>query len=54
MKEGVLQFRADKVASKYQVPRKIVEEAFREIVEGGKGEFILPEEGAKDVLLLVR
>ncbi len=54
VKEGVLQFRADKVASKYQVPRKVVVGAFREMVEDGKGEIITPEEGAKDVLLLVR
>lgn len=51
---GVLQFRADKVASKYQVPRKIVVGAFRAMVEEGKGEIISPEEGAKDVLFVVR
>ena len=51
---GVLQFRADKVASKYRVPRKIVGGAFRAMVEEGKGEIILPEEGAKDILLVVR
>jgi nucleoid DNA-binding protein len=51
---GVPQFRADKVASKYQVPRKIVIGAFREMVEEGKGEIIMPEEGVKDVLLVVR
>jgi len=51
---GVLQFRADKVASKYQVPRKIVMSAFREMVEEEKGEIISPEEGAKDILLVVR
>jgi hypothetical protein len=49
-----LQFRADKVASKYQVPRKIVVGAFRAMIEEGKGEIISPEEGAKDVLLLAR
>jgi hypothetical protein len=54
IERGVLQFRADKVASKYQVPRKVVIGAFREMVEEGKGETILPEEGAKDVLLGVR
>ena len=54
IERGVPQFRADKVASKYQVPRKVVMGAFREIVEEGKGETILPEEGAKDVLLGVR
>ncbi|PXF60839.1 MAG: hypothetical protein C4B59_07575 [Candidatus Methanogaster sp.] len=58
LKEGVTggmsQFRADKVALQYQVPRKIVMAAFREMVEDGKGEFILPEEGAKDVMLVVR
>jgi len=47
---GMSQFRADKVALQYQVPRKIVMAAFKEMVEGGKGEFILPEEGAKDVM----
>ena len=51
---GVLQFRADKVASKYQVPRKIVMSAFREMVEEEKGEIISLEEGAKDILLVVR
>jgi len=54
IKGGVLQFRADKATSKYQVPRKIVVGAFREMVEEGKGEIIPPEEGAKDVLLVVR
>ena len=54
IKGGVLQFRADKVASKYQVPRKIVVGAFRAMVEEGKGEIISPEEGAKDVLFVVR
>jgi len=34
--------------------RKIVVGAFREMVGDGKGEFILPEEGAKDVMLVVR
>ena len=42
------------MASKYQVPRKIVVGAFREMVEGGKGEIISPEEGAKDVIFLAR
>lgn len=51
---GVSQFRVDKVVSKYQVSRKIVMGAFREIVEKGKGEIISREEGAKDVILLVR
>ena len=51
---GVPQFRADKVALKYQVPRKIVMGAFKELVEDGKGEIIMPEEGVKDVLLVVR
>ena len=51
---GMLQFRADKVALEYQVPRKIVISAFREMAEEGKGEIISPEEGAKDVLLVVR
>ncbi|MDI6810694.1 MAG: hypothetical protein QMD80_03315 [archaeon] len=51
---GVSQFRADKVASKYQVPRKTVIGAFHTMVEEGKGEIISPEEGAKDVLLVVR
>ena len=51
---GVLQFRADKVASKYQVPRKIAVGAFRAMIEEGKGEIISPEEGAKDVLFVVR
>jgi conjugal transfer/entry exclusion protein len=51
---GVPQFRVDKVASKYQVPRKIVMGAFEELVEEGKGEIIMPEEGVKDVLLMVR
>ena len=51
---GMSQFRADKVALQYQVPRKIVVGAFREMVEAGKGEFILPEEGAMDVMLVVR
>jgi len=50
---GVLQFRADKVASKYKVPRKIVVSAFREMVEEEKGEIISLEEGAKDILLVV-
>ena len=50
---GVLQFRADKVASKYKVPRKIVVSVFREMVEEEKGEIISPEDGAKDVLLVV-
>ena len=48
------QFRADKVALQYQVPRKIVVAAFRELVDNGRGEIILPEEGAKDVMLVVR
>jgi len=51
---GVLQFRADKATSKYHVPRKIVVGAFRAMVEEGKGEIISPEEGAKDILLVVR
>ena len=51
---GVLQFRADKVASKYQVPRKVVVGAFREMVEEERGEIISPEEGAKDILLVMR
>ena len=51
---GMLQFRADKVALQYQLPRKIVVMAFREMVGDGKGEIILPGEGAKDVLLVVR
>jgi len=51
---GTSQFRADKVALQYQVPRKIVMAAFRELVEAGQGEIILPEEGAKDVMLVVR
>ena len=50
---GVLQFRADKVASKYQVPRTIVVSAFREMIEEGKGEIISPGDGAKDILLVV-
>ncbi|MEA3324396.1 MAG: hypothetical protein U9Q37_04570 [Euryarchaeota archaeon] len=51
---GMSQFRADKVALQYQAPRKIVMSAFREMVEDGRGEIILPEEGAKDVMLVVR
>ena len=51
---GISQFRADKVALQYQVPRKIVMAAFRELVEDGWGEIILPDEGAKDVMLVVR
>lgn len=51
---GVPQFRADKVASKYQVPKRIVRCAFKELVEEGKGEIIMPEEGVKDVFLVVR
>lgn len=51
---GMSQFRADKVALQYQVPRKIVVAAFKELVEAGRGEIILPEEGAKDVMLVVR
>lgn len=51
---GKLQFRADKVALQYQVPRKIVMEAFKEIVGDLKGDIILPEEGAKDVIFLVK
>ncbi|MHC1600032.1 MAG: hypothetical protein ACXQS5_04330 [Candidatus Methanospirareceae archaeon] len=51
---GMSQFRVDKVALQYQVPRKIVMAAFRGMVEGGTGEFILPEAGAKDVILVVR
>lgn len=51
---GMSQFRADKVALQHQVPRKIVMAAFRELVEAGRGEIILPEEGAKDVMLVVR
>jgi hypothetical protein len=51
---GTQQFRADKVAASYQVPRKIVIGAFREMVDEGKGEIIMPEEGVKDVLLVVR
>ncbi|MHC1599577.1 MAG: hypothetical protein ACXQS5_01975 [Candidatus Methanospirareceae archaeon] len=51
---GTLQFRADKVALQYQVPRKVVMAAFKELVEAGRGEIILPEEGAKDVMLVVR
>lgn len=54
IEEGVLQFRADKVAAKYQVPRKIVMGAFKEMVDEEKGEIISPEEGAKDSILLVR
>ena len=54
IESGVLQFRADKVALRYQVPRRIVIGAFREMVRDGKGEIIYPEEGAKDVLLVVR
>jgi hypothetical protein len=49
---GTQQFRADKVAASYLVPRKIVRGAFREMVEERRGEII--EEGAKDILLLVR
>jgi len=51
---GMSQFRADKVALQYQVPRKIVMAAFKEMVEAGWGEIILPDEGAKDVMLVVR
>lgn len=51
---GTSQFRADKVALQYHVPRKIVMAAFREMVDDGRGEIILPEEGAKDVMLVVR
>jgi hypothetical protein len=51
---GVPQFRVDKVCEKYQVPRKIVMSAFKDMVEEGKGELISPEEGAKDSILLVR
>ncbi|MEA3281749.1 MAG: hypothetical protein U9Q68_04180 [Euryarchaeota archaeon] len=51
---GTSQFRADKVALQYQVPRKIVVAAFKELVDDERGEVILPEEGAKDVMLVVR
>ncbi|NIA11999.1 MAG: hypothetical protein GWP10_20335 [Nitrospiraceae bacterium] len=51
---GTSQFRADKVALQYQVPRKIMVAAFKEMVDDGRGEIILPEEGAKDVMLVVR
>jgi hypothetical protein len=51
---GVPQFRADKVCEKYQVPRRIVIGAFKDMVDEGKGELIAPEEGAKDSILLVR
>jgi hypothetical protein len=51
---GVPQFRVDKVCEKYQVPRKIVMSAFKDMVEEGKGELISPDEGAKDSILLVR
>ena len=51
---GVLQFRVDKIALQYKISRKIVVSAFKEIVNNGKGEFILPDEGAKDVILVVR
>lgn len=54
IKNGVLQFRVDKIALQYKIPRKIVISAFKEIVNNGKGEFILPDEGAKDVILVVR
>jgi len=54
IKNGVLQFRVDKIALQYKIPRKIVISAFKEIVNNGKGEFILPDDGAKDVILVVR
>ncbi len=54
IENGVLQFRADKVGAEYQVPRKVVMGAFRELVDRERGEMIYPEEGAKDVILMVR
>lgn len=54
IENGELQFRADKVANRYQIPRKVVVGAFREMEESGIGEIIDTTEGAKDLIFFVR
>lgn len=54
IKGGEIQFRADKVMEKYQVPRKIVISAFHKIAESKSAELIDKSEGAKDIILLTR
>lgn len=54
IKNGDIQFRADKVVEKYKVPRKIVISAFHNIAESKNAELIDRSEGAKDIILLMR
>ncbi|MFQ6056629.1 MAG: hypothetical protein ACE5J3_11685, partial [Methanosarcinales archaeon] len=54
LENGELQFRADKVANRYQIPRKVVVGAFREMEDSGIGEIIDTTEGAKDLIFFVR
>jgi len=54
IKNGDIQFRADKVVEKYKVPRKTVISAFHKIVEAKNAELIDRSEGAKDIILLMR
>lgn len=54
IKNGEIQFRADKVMEKYKVPRKIVISAFHKIADSKSAEIIDKSEGAKDIILLTR
>ncbi len=54
IKNGDIQFRADKVVEKYKVPRKIVISAFHKIADSKNAEIIDRSEGAKDIILLTR
>lgn len=54
VKNGDIQFRADKVVEKYKVPRKIVISAFHKIADSKNAEIIDRSEGAKDIILLTR
>lgn len=54
IRNGDIQFRADKVVEKYKVPRKIVISAFHRIADSTSAEIIDRSEGAKDIILLTR
>lgn len=54
IRNGDIQFRADKVVEKYKVPRKIVISAFNKIADSRSAEIIDRSEGAKDIILLMR
>lgn len=54
VEQGVLQFRVDKAAKEYQIPRRIALGAFKELAQKERYELIYPAEGAKDIILMVR